>query len=269
MKHLIASLLCSLGMLFPLSMHSEEPTQTGKSETFVIVHGSTGGGWDWKTVAGKLEAKGHTVYRPTLSGLGERMHLPAEYIDLNTHVEDIVNTIIFEELDNVILAGHSYGGAVITGVMDRIPERIKHVIFLDAMVLEDGMSVLDLNFDWMQSLEIRDHQILFNWLNPEGHYPKDVPHPHKTYTSPVSYKNPNAKKLSVSFVAFIPEGMTKEARAADASWHRAEQRGWTIRTLPGHHTIYRERPDEFIEMLISCIGDKNKPTRNNQQGPPQ
>ena len=259
MKILIAIFQTVLCTFFPLTVHSEEVPQNEMQETFVIVHGSTGGGWDWKTVADKLEAKGHIAYRPTLSGLGERMHLPAEHIDLNTHVTDIVNTIIFEELDDVILAGHSYGGAVITGVMDRVPERIKHVIFLDAMVLDDGMSMLDLDYDWMQGLEIKDHQILFNWLDPESPFPKDVPHPHKTYTSPVSYKNPDAKKLNVSYVAFIPEGMTRKERSADPSWKLAEKRGWTIRTIPGHHTIYRERPDEFVDMLTDCVGDKNMP----------
>lgn len=264
MRKLIISLWCTFSALFPLSMQSEEMAQISKPETFVLVHGSTGGGWDWKTVANILEDRGHIAYRPTLSGLGERMHLSANDIDLETHITDIVNTIVFEELNNVILAGHSYGGAVITGVMDRIPERIKHVIFLDAMVLDDGMSMLDLNYDWMQGLEIKNNQIHFNWLEPEAEYPKDVPHPLQTYTSPVSYKNPAAKELNVSYVAFIPEGMSKEERAKDSSWSRAIERGWTIRTIPGHHTIYREKPHEFVDMLIASVSDKNNQIANKQ-----
>ncbi len=87
---------------------------------------------------------GHVVYRAALTGLGEREHLNSPDIDLQTHINDVVNLILFEDLRDVVLTGHSYGGMVITGVMDRIPERIRHVVFLDAAVPRDGMSLWDL-----------------------------------------------------------------------------------------------------------------------------
>src|SRR5690606_6983027 len=113
-------------------------------QTFVLVHGATAGGWEWKRTGEFLTADGHTVYRATLTGLGEREHLNSPEIDLETHIQDVVNLILFEDLHDVVLTGHSYGGMVVTGVMDRIPERLKHVVFLDAAVPEDGQSLWDL-----------------------------------------------------------------------------------------------------------------------------
>ena len=85
--------------------------------TYVIVHGASGGGWDWRTMDELLTAGGHTVYRPTLTGLGEKMHLANADINLTTHIDDIANVILFEDLDEVVLVGHSYGGMVITNLI--------------------------------------------------------------------------------------------------------------------------------------------------------
>jgi len=114
-----------------------EPVSNGKF-TYVIVHGAWGGGWAFKEVDRLLTADGHKVYRPTLTGQGEKVHLAGTNIDLNTHITDIVNVILWEDLHDVVLVGHSYGGMVVTGVADRVPERIKHLIYLDAFVPEDG-----------------------------------------------------------------------------------------------------------------------------------
>ena len=128
-----------------LGLYRALPAEPAKEKiTFVVVHGATAGGWEWKKCAQFLTDDGHTVYRVTLTGLGERMHLNSPDIDLETHINDVVNTILFEDLHDVVLTGHSYGGMVITGVMDRIPERIRHVVFLDAAVPDDGMSIRDL-----------------------------------------------------------------------------------------------------------------------------
>ena len=118
--------------------------QPGEKYTFVLVHGATAGGWEWKSTGKFLTDDGHTVYRATLTGLGEREHLNSPDIDLQTHINDVVNLILYEDLHDVVLTGHSYGGMVITGVIDRIPERIRHVVYLDAAVPDDGMSIWDL-----------------------------------------------------------------------------------------------------------------------------
>ena len=107
-------------------------------KTFVIVHGAWGGGWAFREVDRLLRAEGHTVYRPTLTGQGERNHLANEAIDLDLHIQDVVNVILWEDLKDVVLVGHSYGGMVVTGVADRIPERIGCLVYLDALLPENG-----------------------------------------------------------------------------------------------------------------------------------
>ena len=111
-------------------------------QTYVLVHGAYGGGWLWRDVAAGLRARGHGAWTPTLTGLGERAHLLSGQITVETHILDVVGLITAEELGDVILVGHSYGGMVVTGVVDRMPDRIRHVVYLDALVPEDGDTAL-------------------------------------------------------------------------------------------------------------------------------
>jgi pimeloyl-ACP methyl ester carboxylesterase len=112
--------------------------------TFVLVHGGFHGGWCYSRVAARLRAQMHDVYTPTLSGLGERAHLAGQPINLSTHVQDIVAVILSQNLDDVILCGHSYGGMVITGVAGQVGERIRTLFYLDAAVPENAQSLLDI-----------------------------------------------------------------------------------------------------------------------------
>jgi pimeloyl-ACP methyl ester carboxylesterase len=114
--------------------------------TFVLVHGGGHGGWCWKRVAARLRHAGHEVFTPTLTGLGERAHLLHEGIDLNTHIQDIVGVLQWEELADVVLCGHSYGGMVITGVADKAPAQLRALVYLDAFLPADGQSLMDLVF---------------------------------------------------------------------------------------------------------------------------
>src|SRR5438552_12765191 len=109
--------------------------------SFVLIHGAWHGSWCWKRVRRLLQAQGHDVFTPTLTGLGERSHLLSRDVNLETHILDVVNLIQWEELSDVILCGHSYGGAVITGVADRIPDTIRSLVYLDAFVLRNGENV--------------------------------------------------------------------------------------------------------------------------------
>ena len=106
--------------------------------SFVLVHGAWHGSWCWKRVRKGLQAQGHEVFTPTLTGVAERSHLLSPAVNLETHILDIVNLIHWEELTDLVLCGHSYGGCVITGVADRMPERIRSLVYLDAFVPEDG-----------------------------------------------------------------------------------------------------------------------------------
>ena len=112
--------------------------------TFVLVHGAWHGGWCYRDTARALRAAGHTVHTPTHTGVGERAHQSAENITLETHIRDVCGCIEFEELNDVILCGHSYGGMVITGVADRLPQRIRALVYLDAFVPEHGDSLIGL-----------------------------------------------------------------------------------------------------------------------------
>jgi pimeloyl-ACP methyl ester carboxylesterase len=108
-------------------------------QNFVLVHGAWHGGWCWRRVADRLQAAGHKVWTPTLTGLGERSHLIGAHVDLSTHVTDIVNVLKWERLSDVVLCGHSYGGFVISGVAEAMPEAIGSLIFADALLPEKAI----------------------------------------------------------------------------------------------------------------------------------
>jgi pimeloyl-ACP methyl ester carboxylesterase len=119
------------------------PRTRRRPATFVLVHGGWRGGWCWRRVADRLTARGHRVYAPTLTGLGERSHLRRPDLGLSTHVDDVVNLFAWEELSDVVLCGHSYGGMVTTAVTARLPGRIRSIVYLDAFLPRDGESLLD------------------------------------------------------------------------------------------------------------------------------
>jgi pimeloyl-ACP methyl ester carboxylesterase len=126
--------------------------------TYVLVHGGGGGGWIWGRMAPLLRAAGHEVHTPTLTGVGERAHLLRPDTDLETHIADIVSVLTYEDLRNVILVGHSYGGMVITGVADRASDRVGQLVFLDAAIPRDGESLVDLSPELM-ALARRDARV--------------------------------------------------------------------------------------------------------------
>lgn len=112
--------------------------------TFLVAHGAWSAGWAWKKMRPLLRARGHELFTPTHTGLGERSHLAHAGIDLEAHIADILAVLDFEDLRDLVLIGHSYGGMVATGVADRAPERIARLVYLDAFVPRDGQSIFDL-----------------------------------------------------------------------------------------------------------------------------
>lgn len=232
-----------------------------ESYTFVIVHGATAGGYEWKETGKHLLANGHTVYRVTLTALGERSHLSAEGVNLTTHINDVVNTILFEDLHDVILTGHSYGGRVITGVMNRIPERIRHVMFFDAAVPNDGETGFSRQGGPPADMVVKNGRRIPSWLNENPTtYPHNVGHPIGTSLEPVAYNNPAAFALNVTYVPFIPAGQDPAERAArDQNWKNAVARGWTVRTFPGSHTAMLEDPKGLSVLMLEAVNDKNSP----------
>jgi pimeloyl-ACP methyl ester carboxylesterase len=117
---------------------------------FVLVHGGGHGGWCYGPVVRLLRANGHLVYAPSLPGMGEHTHQLHPGIDLDAHIDDVVNLLFYEDLGDVIIVGHSYGGMVITGVADRAPDRVAHRVYLDAAYPKDGESLYEHAFDMIE-----------------------------------------------------------------------------------------------------------------------
>jgi pimeloyl-ACP methyl ester carboxylesterase len=201
--------------------------------TYVVCHGGWDGGWQWKDVADLLRAAGHEVYTPTYTGLGERSHLLSPDIDLHTHIQDILMVLRFEDLTDVVLVGHSYGGMVITGVAEKAAGRLAHLVYLDAFAPQDGQSLADMyGPEAWAGFE--------QWANADGDgwlLPYDAPdadrqtaHPFKTCLTPVEVKSPLAAALPRTFICCtettgdfcLPITRSAEMAKADDRWRYRE-----------------------------------------------
>lgn len=227
---------------------------THRRYTYVIVHGAFGGGWAFRDVDAMMTADGQKVFRPTLTGQGEKMHLANPSVDLNTHIQDIVNMILFEDLHNVVLVGHSYGGMVITGVVDRIPDRIKCVIYLDALLPVDG-----------ESADTADNRAMHHpknvKLDANGSMPttlaemkKKLPHdeamPAGAYRVPISLKNQDAvSRIPSNFILFLAKGKQPKDGKFYAFYLRALARGWHTETFTSDHNAQWSHPRELADLL--------------------
>ena len=248
MRFLIVFLLV-LGFVAPVSRGAPASAPS----TFVFVHGAWGGGWQWKKVDLLLSADGHKVYRPTLTGLGERVHLASPDITLTTHITDIVNFILWENLHDVVLVGHSYGGMVVTGVMDRVPDRIRQVIFIDAVVPNDGESMNDAFGSAPLADQIKDGFVPASWVKPGHPIPYDVPHPAKTLSEPVSFKNPAALKIPGTYLLAVAPGKKIEEGHFYKFYERAKSRGWATFTMESDHNPEWFKPKELAVLLEQMV----------------
>jgi pimeloyl-ACP methyl ester carboxylesterase len=230
--------------------YAQKPTPPTKP-TIVIVHGAWGGSWAFRKVDALLREKGFNVYRPQLTGLGERVHLSRPDIGLSTHIDDVVNTILYEDLHDIILVGHSYGGMVITGVADRVPDRIRRLVYLDAFVPNDGESVLSIvgsRGDFLKQMT-KGEYVVPVWVKPDQPPPHDVPQSLKTFTEPLSLKNGAAAKVPATYILTVEAG--KEAKNDDfwSQAQRAKERGWPILQLTADHNAQWSAPEALVEML--------------------
>jgi pimeloyl-ACP methyl ester carboxylesterase len=249
-------LVVVLGLaLFP-TLPAAEPTAAPQPpNTLVAVHGAWAGGWHFKKMAPLLEAKGWKVYRPSLSGLGEHFNTARADIGLATHIDDIVNLILFEDLHDVILLGHSYGGMVITGVADRIPERIARLVYLEAALPLDGESLLGGRkgggaFDFEKMT--KDGFVVPNWVRPGKPFPIDVPHPLKTLTDSISLKNQAAAaKIPATYILTVDPGKKPEDDDFYAASERARARGWPVIVITGDHNPQWRQPETVVNLLLN------------------
>ncbi|HZD34382.1 MAG TPA: alpha/beta fold hydrolase, partial [Nitrososphaeraceae archaeon] len=202
---------------------------------YVLVHGSCHGGWCWKKLIPLLNRNGHNVYTPTLTGLGERSHLVNKSVGLDTHILDIVQLLEYEDLDEVILVGHSYGGLVIGGVTEKVSHRVRRLVFLDAYIPQDNKSAFNiipgLETIYMERrLKKEGKEWLVESYTPEEFGvtdPDDVkwmsprlsPMPWHTHDQPMRITNMNAQSLSKSFISFSEFGRSQfKSEKSDASW---------------------------------------------------
>jgi pimeloyl-ACP methyl ester carboxylesterase len=238
---------------------SNARSQESGNMIYVLIHPAWFGGWCWKKLTPLLRAQGHEVLTPTLTGLGERAHLARPDIGLEVHIRDITNVFEYEGLHNVILVGNSSGGMVMTGVADVTPERIAHLVFLDAFVPDDGQSMLDvIPADRRPALEAFVHKEGDGWLLPrfapppwkklvtetwqvteeadlDWILPRLSPTPFGHFKEPVRRRNPGAEKLPRTYIRtqWPHPGLIamRGSRARRQGGNRAESRVRTCRTL--------------------------------------
>lgn len=229
--------------------------QTRQPRTFLLVHGAWSGGWDYAQVETILRANNDKVYRPTLTGLGERVHLASPDINLTTFISDIVNVIKFEDLHDVILVGHSFGGMVISGVAEQLPERISHLIYLDAMVPDDGQSAQmvcgHLWHEFMAS-HVKDGFLDYPFGPVRSTPPMDVAQSLKTFTEPLPVRNSLVKNIPTAFIVMTKNGQSQAAND-QMGLVKARQRHWRIASLEGGHYAMREQPDKLVKKLEEVL----------------
>jgi pimeloyl-ACP methyl ester carboxylesterase len=231
--------------------------------TFVLVHGSCHGGWCWRRVEPLLREAGHRTYAPTLSGMGERYHLLHPDIGLAAHVADVVECVFREDLRDIVLVGHSYGGMVITGAAAVFPERIAKLIYLDACVPEHGQSVFDCMPELREPCEKAARQQGDGWLipAPDPSYwgitdPADAawlrqrltPIPIATYREPVRAPAERLEGISRSYVR-LTEGVAFETTAAAIR----ETPGWEYLEISAGHEAMVTHPAQTAAALLACL----------------
>ncbi len=221
---------------------------------FVLVHGGGHGGWCYQRVARRLQAKGHIVYAPSLTGLGDRQHLLSDKVDLDLQIQDVVNLLHFEDLTDAIIVGHSYGGMVITGIADRATDRVGHRVYLDAAYPKNGESLMDHAGPVIsiarQAARVIDgvELVLFPGTDPLGFYgvtdpetiewmkPRLTPHPWVCFEQKLVLHNEEAMRA-------IPEShilctATIPGRDMELLKARSDGRVWDIDT--GHDLMLTE-----------------------------
>lgn len=245
--------------------------------TFVLVHGGWHGGWCWQKVIPFLEAAGHEVYAPTLTGLAERAAELSPDIGLDTHIQDVVGLLQAKDLHGVILVGHSYGGLVITGVVDQCSERIAHLVYLDTFVPRDGDSMCNIapmigrmlrrqarvhgdgwRIESMQKMPFGVKGIYGVTTEPDLSWVRSqvTAQPLKTYEQPLHLKNPaivstkprthiecSGSGFFYSFMQRLSVSRALPPRVA----------GWRLRQLPTGHDAMITMPRELAALLLELV----------------
>jgi pimeloyl-ACP methyl ester carboxylesterase len=232
--------------------------------TFVVAHGAWSAGWAWKKMRPRLRERGHDLYTPTYTGLGERVHLASPSVDLDTHIQDVCGVLTMDDLRDVVLIGHSYGGMVATGVADRETRRIAQLVYLDAFVPRDGQSVFDLH-----SPEARDRMLHAaevdgeEWLVPPNPPPPDtpaadlawmaprrVPHPIATFQQPIRLSG-EVDRLLRTYIYCLRPGPGDTFR--QFAQRARTDANWQYREIDSSHNPHITAPDVLAAMLHEIV----------------
>ncbi|MCC6775409.1 MAG: alpha/beta fold hydrolase [Hyphomicrobiales bacterium] len=230
---------------------------------FIVAHGAWSSGWAWKKMRPLLRNAGHELWTPSYTGLGERAHLAGPAVDLETHIADVLGVLEMEDLHDVALIGHSYGGMVATGVADRAPARIAQVIYLDAFVPEAGQCVFDL-----QSLEVRNRLRDLartageGWRLPPNPMPPDTPAEDVAWASPRRMPQPLAtfeQRLQLSGNTLPPRTYIYCRRNAPGDVFRQflerarRESGWRHFEMDASHNPHITAPTALLELLQQIV----------------
>ena len=250
--------------------------------TFVLVHGAWAGGWAWKRVAPLLRARGHEVFTPTLTGLGERVHLARPEVNLDTHIQDIVNLLVYEDLDDAVLVGWSYSGMVVSGVLDRVPDRLTHAVYLDADVPRDGESDFDVSGQefreemersaklsgegWRASMGDTEAIAAFfrPWL-PDPEMNRWVAgklassgQPIETFRQPVRLANPAADSVARTFIRCPVDGAVWAGIYDPIAERLRKDPQWRVVELASNHLAPLVAPDAVVGAVLAAVNDASR-----------
>ena len=231
---------------------------------FVLVHGAWGGGWIWRRVADRLQARGRRVFTPTLTGLADRSHLLSPKVNLSTHILDVVNLMKWEELDGVVLVGHSYGGMVITGVTaEAEPGTIASIVYLDAFLPDDGKSLID--YAPMPNAVQRGTEIPLDADQLVPPIPASAPRMNaadvdwlnrqRTWQPMATFKEPVRRTERLER---IPMKTYVLATGYDNVTHKVfaekvkDDPAWRYIELPGSHDLMLSMPEETANLLLAA-----------------
>lgn len=232
--------------------------------TFVLVHGAWSGAYGFRHVRRLLQDRGHDVFTPSLTGIGERRHLTSPLVDLTTHIYDVVNQALYEDVREVVLLGFSYGGCVITGAVDHLPSRIRHLVYLDAFVPGNGDSVLSLT----GQPDVRHITLEEPWLLPPAPRAFDdpaeaefmstrrTPQPRGCFAEAVALARPLEEypfeRTYIRATADEPTAPMASVFEAAAE-HARRSPAWHHREIHTNHMVASNRPEELVAMLLEMV----------------
>lgn len=241
------------------------------SHNFVLVHGAWHGGWCWRRVTQALQLDHHKVYPVTLTGLGERAHLLSPSINLDTHIDDVISAIEVEELSEVILAVHSYAGMIGTAVADRVPKRIKHLVYVDAVLPKPGESWSSTQSaaTQQQRLAAAQASTRFSFPPPDpevfGLHDADrewvkrrqTPHPGNTYQAPLNFDMQRVAAVPRTYVSCTQPALAtidpSRLRAKDPKfWDGAWLPNSKFVEIPTGHDPMISDPHALTKILLDC-----------------